>query len=226
MRVRGSIGYHRDSRRFYRVVYKSRKGHSPLTSASSLDWWFHQGQPHKFIDYSRHGCCLCNRHFFFVWRRASFGVSTLHLIKIRTCNGSSHKCKGTRQGWRMVTWGNVWRWQFQDAAKQKRAALKRAKKLARGSCLVHLWTHEAQTSFSISACQFRCMLHIPPSISEEATLQLLCKQPRITVFLHGLAFTWARAAKSFNLSNKYALPLVRKATLPSGLLVDTFYFIN
>lgn len=94
------------------------------------------------------------------------------------------------------------------------------------SCLVHLWTHQARTSFSVSA--FCSLLHIPPSVCEEATPQHLHKQPRITIFPHGLTFAWARAAtaKSFNLSNKYALPLGGKATLPSALLVDTFYFIN
>lgn len=81
--------------------------------------------------------------------------------------------------------------QLQSKTEQARRG---QKKLARGICLVHPWTYEAWTSFSVSACLFCSMLRIPPSVSEEATPQLLHKQPRITIFLHGLTFTWARAA--------------------------------
>lgn len=104
-----------------------------------------------------------------------------------TANGGSHKCKGTRQGWGVPTWGSRSR-QVQATAKQNRAGLKRAKQLL-GSSL------DPQSSdFIFRACRFRSLLHIPPSVSEEATSQCFHKQPRITILLHGLTFAWARAA--------------------------------
>lgn len=74
MKLGISSRFHKDLRRFHRVVLK---------------------RPHTLIDYSRHGYSLCNR-LFCVKKCLFWGQHSLHLIKIRIRNGSAHKYKGLR----------------------------------------------------------------------------------------------------------------------------------
>lgn len=77
---------HPESRSLTEVsVFKCRKDHSPLT-APLIDG-FTRVSTHT--DYFRYGCFLCNR-LVFVETCLFWGQHVRPLIKIRTCNGSTH----------------------------------------------------------------------------------------------------------------------------------------
>lgn len=149
----------RNNKGCFTVVFKSRKGHSPLTSA---DWWFHQGQLHTLIDYSSHGCCLCNR-LFCVKKCPFWGQHVLPLIKIRilqlmaALTSAREQDKG--EGCRPEGAGPGRSRRLQSKTEQAWRGQK--------SCLVHLWTHKARTLFSVPAGFAACFTFLPPFLKKQ-----------------------------------------------------------